>query len=449
MLELQAATNNTLPRLKAGVRISPFHDGAAGERYLVEVGETCFVAGKSMRDVLLALSEEPKTLEQLVAAYKRQSGEDVSTEVLADVLTHRISDSLFDHTPEPKNQRPFVFSFDLIPEHNVRPFSSALAFLFNKRLVLVVSACFLLAELFIFARTLRAIQISFHPWDLLLFYGAIIAIALFHELGHAAACRRFECPHGNIGFALYFIYPVFYTDVTKVWRLPRLKRAVVDLGGLYFQAILFVLMTFYVMLTHDLFVLRLLWAMNFMMFLTLNPIFKMDGYWLLSDLSGLSNLHQQVRDTVVRAGRKLFKRSTADIPPLQAQGVLLKVLYAYIVLASAYFVFVIQFLYRSIHYVVEFYPQRATYFLEMMELTFVAGHTELTIRYATRLVYESVWPLILCILALAMLRRIVRLLRRVITSVMSGYTMTISIPRWSYLVDNVVSAWKARGARHG
>ena len=61
---------------------------------------------------------------------------------------------------------------------------------------------------------------------------------------------------GNIGFALYFIYPAFYTDVTKVWRLPRLKRAVVDLGGIYFQAILFVVLTFYVLVTHDLFALR-------------------------------------------------------------------------------------------------------------------------------------------------------------------------------------------------
>lgn len=449
MLEPQSASNNTLPKLKPGLRIAPFHDGAAGERYLVEVGETCFVAGKSMRDVLLALSEEPKTLEELAQAYKRQTGDDVSTEVLAGVLAHRISDALFDHTPEPKNKRPFVFSLSLIPEQSIRPVSTAFAVLFNKPFVLLIVTCFLLAEIFIFTQTLSAIQVPFRAWDLVLFYFSIIAISLFHELGHAAACRRFECPHGDIGFALYFIYPVFYTDVTKVWRLPRLKRAVVDLGGIYFQAIPFILLTLYVMLTGNLFAQRLLWAMNFMMLLTLNPFFKMDGYWLLSDLSGLSNLHQQVRDTIVRAGRKLFRRPTTPMPAPQAQGVLLKVLYVYIALAAAYFAYVIQFLYQSANYMVNSYPQRAGYFFDMIARTYMAGRAEVAFQYATRLLYESVWPLILSVLACVMAYRVLRFLRRTIKNVMSGYTLTVSIPRWSYIVATMVSVWKARGARHG
>jgi putative peptide zinc metalloprotease protein len=448
MLEPQSASNNTLPKLKSGLRISPFHEGAAGERYLVEVGETCFVAGKPMRDVLLALSEEPKTLEELAEAYKRKTGDDVSTQVLADVLAHRISDSLFDHTPEPKNKRPFIFSFDLIPEHRVRPFSTAFAVLFAKPFVFLIVTCFLLAELFIFTHTLSAIQVPFQPWDLLLFYISIIGITLFHELGHAAACRRFECPHGNIGFALYFIYPVFYTDVTKVWRLPRLKRAVVDLGGIYFQAIPFVMLTLYVVLTENLFALRLLWAMNFMMFFTLNPFFKMDGYWLLSDLSGLSNLHQQMRDTIVRAGKKLFRRPMV-VPAPQVQGVRLKVLYAYIALALAYILFIVQFLYGSITYVVESYPQRAAYFLEMILRTYVDGNSERAWQYTARLAYESVWPLILSVLVCVVAYRLIRRICGTIKGVMSGYTLTISIPRWSYIVGSLVSAWKARGARQG
>jgi len=41
VLEPESATTNTLPKIKRGLRIAPFHDGsAASERYLVEVGET-------------------------------------------------------------------------------------------------------------------------------------------------------------------------------------------------------------------------------------------------------------------------------------------------------------------------------------------------------------------------------------------------------------------------
>ena len=74
MLEPESVTTNTLPKLKTGLRIAPFHDGsAAGERYLVEVGETCFVASKNMHDVLLALEDKPETLEELAAIYEQQT----------------------------------------------------------------------------------------------------------------------------------------------------------------------------------------------------------------------------------------------------------------------------------------------------------------------------------------------------------------------------------------
>lgn len=451
MVEPESALNNALPKLKTGLRIAPFHDGAAaGERYLVEVGETCFVAGKAMRDVLTALADEPETLEALAAIYERQTGHAISTEVLADVLANRIPDSLFSHTPEPKNKRPFVFSFNLIRESWVRPFSTRLGFLFAKPIVLLVSAAFLLAEFFILTRSLRAIQNPFQGWDLLLFYVAIIGITLFHELGHASACRRFECPHGDIGFALYFIYPAFYTDVTKIWRLPRLKRAVVDIGGIYFQAILFVALTIYVMLTHDLFALRLLWAMNFMMFFTLNPIFKMDGYWLLSDLSGLSNLHQQMRDTCVRAARKLFRRPAVGAVAPQAQGARLKVLNAYIALALVYYAFIIQFLYQAFDQVLKHYPQRAAYLIEMIRRAYLAGDTERAVAWCKALAYESVWPLILSVLVCFMVFKVVRFLYRTISRSLAGRELTISMPpRWAYRVAHTVAGWKARWARHG
>lgn len=450
MAEPKSALSNVLPKLKDGIRIAPFHDGAAaGERYLVEVGETCFVAGKPMRDVLAALADKPETLEELAATYERQTGHAVSTEVLADVLANRIPDSLYDHTPEPKNKRPFVFSFDLIRERWVRPFSTRLGFLFARPIVIAVCAAFLLAEVLILTRTLEAIQRPFQGWELPLFYVALLAATLFHELGHASACRRFECPHGDIGFALYFIYPAFYTDVTKVWRLPRLKRAVVDVGGIYFQAILFVALTGYFLLTHDAFALRLLWAMNFMMFLTLNPIFKMDGYWLLSDLSGLSNLHQQMRETCARLARKLFRRPAVAPAAPQAQGVLLKVLYAYIVLSLIYYAYIGQFLYHAVASLLESYPPLAAHLVELIRGAYLAGDTGLALRHAAALAYQSVWPLMLCVLVGFVVYRSARFLYRTIASRFAGRELTISMPRWAYTVAHTVAGWKARWARHG
>lgn len=443
---MEPTNSNALPRLKSDVRIAPFHDGdAVGERYLVEVGEVCFVAGKSMRDVLVALADKPATLEALAATYEQQTGQTISTEVLADLIAKRIPDALFDHTPAPKNKRPFVFSYDLIPASLIRPFSNVCSVLFARPVVIFVCVVFLLCEVLMFSHSLSAIQHPFGFSDLVIFYFASIAVTLFHELGHASACRRFEVPHGDIGFALYLIYPAFYTDVTKIWRLPRLKRAVVDLGGVYFQAILFIGLTLYVLLTHDLLTLRLLWAMNFMMFLTLNPVFKMDGYWLLTDLSGLSNLHQQMSDACIRIARKLFRRPAVESAVPQAHGLRLKVLYAYTALAFVYYAFIIQFLCNAAADVVTHYPARASHLLRMIEAAVVAGETEPALYFAVGLVRVSVWPLLLSAGTGFILYRMVSFVRRTILASFAGFTLTISMPRWLYAIANLKSRW----AKHG
>ncbi len=43
---------------------------------------------------------------------------------------------------------------------------------------------------------------------------------------------------------------------------------------------------------------------HFLMLHTLNPVLKYDGYWLLTDLAGIPNLHAAIRDTARRMGRR-------------------------------------------------------------------------------------------------------------------------------------------------
>jgi hypothetical protein len=40
-----------------------------------------------------------------------------------------------------------------------------------------------------------------------------------------------------MGVGIYLVWPAFYTDVTDAYRLPRRSRLRVDLGGLYFNAV--------------------------------------------------------------------------------------------------------------------------------------------------------------------------------------------------------------------
>lgn len=405
----QTLRDKTLPALKDGISIHPFKDGAHGERFLVEVGEVCFVASKEMRDVLLALGERPETLKELAEIYHRQTGQAISLEVLDRVVQANIPDSLLSHTPLPKNKNPFLFSFTMVPERFVRPLSSRLTWLYAKPAVILTLLAFIVSECFVFSGSLQAIHQKFNGWDLPLFYLALVAITFFHELGHATACRRYECPHGDIGFALYFIYPVFYTDVTKSWRLSPLRRAVVDAGGLYFQCLLVVGLTVYVLLTQSLFALRLVWVMHLTMLYTLNPIFKMDGYWLLTDLSGLSNLHRQLGETLRRVVRKIFRRPGADAA--QVSGVRLKVLYLYTALVVVYVAFVANFLYHAVGDVIRNYPREVGPAFSLLRSSYEAGNFGQALRVSGTLLYVSVWPMFLCLILLFLAFRLVRFMK--------------------------------------
>jgi putative peptide zinc metalloprotease protein len=116
-----------------------------------------------------------------------------------------------------------------------------------------------------------------------------------HEFGHSTACVALGAPASDIGFTVYLIYPAFYSDVTASWRLSRWKRLVVDLGGFYFQlaAGSCFLLVYHFWPWEPLRISFLM--MLYTAIISLNPIFKFDGYWALTDLLGVSNLGRQPR----------------------------------------------------------------------------------------------------------------------------------------------------------
>ena len=80
-------------------------------------------------------------------------------------------------------------------------------------------------------------HVLLHPLLLLLVLGLSVASMLFHECGHAAACRYGGARPGVIGVGFYVVWPAFYTNVTDAYRLGRAGRIRTDLGGVYFNAV--------------------------------------------------------------------------------------------------------------------------------------------------------------------------------------------------------------------
>jgi putative peptide zinc metalloprotease protein len=138
------------------------------------------------------------------------------------------------------------------------------------------------------------------PGLLLLVAALAVASAGFHELGHAAACRYGGATPAGMGVGLYLVWPAFYTDVTDAYRLPRRDRLRVDLGGLYFNAVVAVA-TAAVWLAWRADALLLLIALQLLIMVkNLSPVIRSDGYHILADATGVPDLYAHIGPTLRR-----------------------------------------------------------------------------------------------------------------------------------------------------
>ena len=130
-----------------------------------------------------------------------------------------------------------------------------------------------------------------------------------HELGHASACSYFRAQPGGIGFGLYLNFPVFYTDVSDIWAIDRKKRMVVNFSGIYFQLIFLIPFFAVYFITGSQLVKYFIYTINLNFIFTLNPFFKFDGYWAMSDFIGVSNLREKSKSILHYVKNMILKKN--------------------------------------------------------------------------------------------------------------------------------------------
>ncbi len=137
-------------------------------------------------------------------------------------------------------------------------------------------------------------QLLNDPVDLLLVAGLSVASALFHECGHAAGCRRGGARPGRIGVGIYLVWPAFFTNVTDSYRLSRAGRLRTDLGGVYFNLIFMLGLAGVYAVTNAKILLLVIAVTHLEMLEQLLPFVRFDGYFILSDLVGVTDLFARV-----------------------------------------------------------------------------------------------------------------------------------------------------------
>jgi putative peptide zinc metalloprotease protein len=210
-----------------------------------------------------------------------------------------------------RRKHPLALRVSLFSQRRLQPLTRPMAALFSP-IIASFSVAFIVFTHALFFYRAHAVmhvvsKLGHQQWITALL--ACYFLILIHELGHSSACTHYGARHDDIGIGIYFIYPVFYANVTDCWRLPRYQRAVVDIAGLYFQLLASGFAVVFWIYTHQLVLFVVIYSSLATALVNLNPFLRFDGYWLLPDITALPSLQHSNQELWRYWWAKLLRKS--------------------------------------------------------------------------------------------------------------------------------------------
>jgi putative peptide zinc metalloprotease protein len=326
-------TNGAPPRLADGIElIGEYEDSGykdppsiarRADGQIIQLPEILFVVAEAI--------DGRRGYDEIAKITTEASGRGVSSENVEFLIDEKLRPlgvvAAPDGTsPQVKKADPLLalrFRVKVVPDRVVHRITSVFYPFFYAPVVVAALAAFVAVDIWLFlfhgiAQSARALV--YNPVLLFMLLGLVILATALHEIGHATAARFGGAKPGVMGAGIYVVWPAFYTDVTDAYRLSRSGRLRTDLGGVYFNS-LFALGTAGVyFLTGFEPLLILVLIQNFQILQQMLPFLRLDGYYILSDLTGVPDLFARIRPTLVSAlpWRKADDRVTALKPWVRA-----------------------------------------------------------------------------------------------------------------------------------
>jgi putative peptide zinc metalloprotease protein len=185
--------------------------------------------------------------------------------------------------------------------------------------------------------TFMSTFMQFFSWQGMLYYGiALVGVKIIHELGHAFAAKYYGCRVGAMGLAFLVLFPMLYTDTTDSWRLSSTyQRLQIVLAGMRMEFYLALLATFMWAFLPEgslksaaFFVATISWISSLIVNAT--PFLRFDGYFAMSDASGMTNFQERGFAVGRWYLRKHLLGWHTDLPePLRPARIKLLIIYAW------------------------------------------------------------------------------------------------------------------------
>lgn len=139
---------------------------------------------------------------------------------------------------------------------------------------------------------------------------------------------------------------MFYSDTTQAWNLHSRKRLLIDFGGIYFQTIILIPLSYYFNRTGSLLAGYLIFLNYIIILSNLNPLLKYDGYWIVTDMFNIPNVRQKTSLLLTNSLKAIFipkrKHGANLLEGLNTRSRIF--LISYTVLANIFFIYFFGFL---------------------------------------------------------------------------------------------------------
>ena len=293
------------------LEISEFETSSIVQKYLLSYNGHYFEINKSVAELVCVLKNS-LSLEDIVEYYKNKS-KSYSIDDIESIIT-KVIDPIFSC---PEKKKSFLVRREIISKEKAWAFSKYLKYLLKKEVVLVAFFCLtILSVLFFYDFSSKMNLYVLDFYTLLITLLLFLTSSFFHELGHISACEYYKVDHGGIGLALYLNFPVFYSNISQIWSLSRRQRFVVNISGVYFQLLFLIPAYIFYFYTQSVVCKYYILSINLNILITLNPFFKFDGYWIMTDLLGVPNLRQRTNEYIKFLFMRLVRNKTKEKPSL-------------------------------------------------------------------------------------------------------------------------------------
>ncbi len=345
----------------AQIRITATDAGESGSGYVVSnlAAATSFLADQQTVDFVEAIDQhgDPSVAAQMLGLDQFHAEQLLNQLVAAGVLVELGTTAQPAKPKKPVETRLIFFRLDLLDiGPMVRallpllrlPFST-LGFILWAGLIFLAAAA-LTREPMAFANAAHSLtQLS---WE-----GAAILAVVFtllkvvHELGHATAlwlnCKAegVEVRTIRAGISFFALFPFPFTDATAAWQLrSRYRRAGIAMAGIYLESWLAAIAAIIWGQIKPgetqtiLFQVLVVSGVSTVMF-NLNPLVRLDGYYVFSDLAGRPNLATRAAGAARSLGGWLLGGTSRPVSGFHLGYWILSYAYRWVIFAGIFWIF--------------------------------------------------------------------------------------------------------------